>query len=123
MEWLNQDNHNLITASGWVKSAWNAFTGDELSLSAKQIVLLAKRDILQFKTVPVTPTKRLEQNGILFREFEFLKKTGVIDSSHQWGNVSKSFDNKIISEVMSHQDHYLTETFQAMSSGKDDTVE
>ncbi len=112
VKWMNNDIKNLMKASSWALSAGQELSGKKLALTVLQNVELAQKYILGLSSIPIIPSKYLEQGGPLQKEFKFLKDLGKIPMSVKWERSRNSFDRKIIREIIANSKKYRLDEFK-----------
>lgn len=106
MAWMKQEEKNLLLAGEWTLRAGGNLQGKLEHLSAAQIADITKTDILSIASQPIIPERDFMEHGSAFKLFEFLRKQKKIPASAGWSRVLKSFDRKIISEVLANPKKY-----------------
>ena len=81
-------------------------------LSPEQVAKLATDDIIGLNSAPKIPRSFLEENGLLYNEFRFLKDLGRIPSSAEWSQVRTSFDREVMAEVLANPGAYGLQEFR-----------
>lgn len=104
--WLFRSHENLSEASQWALEAGAEVSEEVMLLSKEDYVTLAGQDILGLTSVPMIPENDLAPGGPLFKEFEFLKTLGRIDSAADWSDIRACFDRGIIPDVLSERAKY-----------------
>ena len=106
MVWMRQSRNNLLRAAAWNREARQQFGSQEQNIAIRLVAELTDRGILQVAPAPVIPASDLDHGGNIYREFEFLKDTGMIIDNVQWGRVYDSFDSGILDEVLASPQRY-----------------
>lgn len=109
--WMKMKRENLLLAGKWSRQAGEKLSGQEIPLSDKEIADLAEKDIFGLVSVPMISRSELNEGGSLFKEFLFLKELKKIPSSAPWNRIRRSFDLKMISEVLADPGNYHLNTF------------
>lgn len=110
--WMQQRDENLLEACRWTLGVGQALSGKEPALLAEQYVMMIKKDVIFGNTsASIIPENHLKQDGLLHREFEFLKALGKIPPSSDWDSVRNSFDRQIISEVLANPGEYSLDEY------------
>lgn len=111
LRWMQKDRQNLLLASKWSLQRINQFTDLNINLTEKQIAALSADDILRRCKTPFIPKNYLKEKGPIHSEFRFLKKVKKIADSSKWEKVRDSFDNQLISKVVSNSKRYKLNKF------------
>jgi ABC-type taurine transport system substrate-binding protein len=106
VKWLTQSNQNLMTAAEWVLKAEESLSGKSPLLTPKQIAELARKDILRAYQPPYVPSRQIEENGPLHKEFSFLLSIGKINQNTEWKRVRDSFNRTIVEDVINDSSQY-----------------
>lgn len=106
IRWLRLRSENVLRACEWACQS-----GKVLSESTPEYPMiwepsLARSDLLSKESSPFIPKSDLLSDGPLRREFEFLKEFGKIPDHSRWEAVRRSFDRRILIEVLSNPKKY-----------------
>jgi ABC-type nitrate/sulfonate/bicarbonate transport system substrate-binding protein len=114
VRWLMADSENLQSASAWVLSKSEKLTGEKYEINRVQNAQLAKKDILgnRISSSLAIPSEMLADNGILHREFKFLKKFGEIMPEIQWAQVRASFYQSLTQDIINNPSIYPLNEFE-----------
>jgi NitT/TauT family transport system substrate-binding protein len=110
-KWLTKNDQNLITAARWLLEAEKRLTGKTPALLPEQIAELARKDILQSFQLPFVPSRQIEEDGPLHKEFSFLVSIGKINSSSDWRRVHDSFNRNIVKDIIKRSNVYRLDQF------------
>ncbi len=99
VRWMRASEENLLKASAWSEEAAKRLLGKESGLSLKEIAELAKKDFIGMRQPSCIPQRDLEQRGLLYREFDFLKDLGEISATAKWSKIQRSFNRAVIKEI------------------------
>lgn len=113
IRWMKANPQNLILASKWNGIEISKFTGIKCSLNDEERAELALKDILRYysKYEVVIKDKDLSVNSELFKEFHFLQNLDSRFANTDWKQVSEKFDNKLITFILEHPQHYKLSKF------------
>lgn len=111
INWINQTKENLLTAADLNRIAEYKLQKHDQILSSKDIVELAKNDILGLNSAPIISEELIKTDGSLCKEFDFLKELKNKWQSTKWEDIKKQFDSKIISAVLKRPAHYRIHEF------------
>lgn len=112
LKWMQSESQNLLKTSEWALESAADLYGQSLRISAEQIANLARLDVLGVTTVPFIPRKSLSDNGALHREFEFLKRFGMISATSKWDNIRTNFDRQILTKIVAKPNEYRLHQFE-----------
>ncbi|MEE8423168.1 MAG: NrtA/SsuA/CpmA family ABC transporter substrate-binding protein [Thermodesulfobacteriota bacterium] len=112
IRWIQKSRQNLLSASKWALLEAEILSGNKPSLSIKEYMELAKKDILGMDSDPVIPEIFFSGSGTLRREFELLKSIGKIPANFHWKRVRDSFDLDVINEVIGNSLKYKLNEFE-----------
>ncbi len=119
LNWMQQDDANLLQASQWALEAEREFGGDESKLSAKEYSELIREDILAAALYPHLPERDLAPGGRIWEEFQFLKDEGLILENVSWATILSHFSLSIIPEILAKAQVYELDFFQYSLPGED----
>jgi len=111
LHWMKKDERNLRQASAWMLDASGRLQGKPVGLTADEIAILTRRDILDITTHPTIPELDLTDKGTVRRKFDFLKSQGIVPASSAAEKVLRSFDRELISRVLTRHKKYRVESF------------
>ncbi|MFQ5686425.1 MAG: NrtA/SsuA/CpmA family ABC transporter substrate-binding protein [Candidatus Scalindua sp.] len=111
LRWMQSNRQYLLQASEWAIQAGEDLTNHKLELSVEQNASLAESDILGLTSAPIIPQNDLRQDGVLHKEFEFLKTLGKVPASTNWDKVYNSFDLQTIINVLANSNKYKLNEF------------
>ncbi len=111
MRWMQTQEKNFFQACEWAKKASKELSGQDLPLTTKEIAELAMAEILGMTSLPIISLDDLEQNGLLNKEYRFLRTLGKIPSSSSWERVRDSFNRRIIIEVINNPEKFELDKF------------
>lgn len=100
--WLRKNSDNMLRAARWALSAQLEFTGKKCKLTAQELAAVAARDLLGNSSLPnpSIPEFLLESDGLLEREFYFLKSLQMIPPAADWKSVRDSFRPEIVDSIL-----------------------
>lgn len=91
--WLRKDPQNLLRACGWAISGWEAMAKKKSPMTAEQVALLTRSDLLDASSsVPAIPVETTAENGTVHKEFLFLQGMKKIPAEAKWTAATKAFD-------------------------------
>ena len=108
--WM-QSQGNLDRAAGWSRSDASRFQVGEYPLTDAQTADLIHHDLINIPIAPQIPEKLLVEHGLLWQEFQFLKKTGKIPPTASWSTVRAAFDLSLIRGVFADPGRFGLERF------------
>lgn len=108
--WM-RDTANLEKAVRWNHAAASRFSGRQYPLSYAGMMSITRKDLLTVPRAPHIDERMLEINGLLWNEFQFLKKKGKIPASVSWEKVRKSFDVHVLRDALSEPERYAPDRF------------
>ncbi|MCI4626983.1 MAG: ABC transporter substrate-binding protein, partial [Candidatus Magnetoovum sp. WYHC-5] len=111
LKWLNQDTKNLYTAIEWTKTTEGTFAGKKALLTTLQIADLARKDLIGRAPQPRIPQYETTEEGVLYKEFTFLKQIGKIATDIKWQHVKDSFNFSIVDDILANTQKYEIDTF------------
>lgn len=119
IKWMQTSRQNLMQAGKWFLQASYELTGLNYDLSMVDIAELFMKDFISISAIPYIPENYLMENGVLQREFEFLKKINKIPSSVNWEKVRNSFDSGfLIEEIIENSEKYRMDEFKYDTRGR-----
>lgn len=113
IRWIKRDHKNLLLSSQWAIQTSERLTGEKFSLTIEQNAELAGKDILGRHSIltPEIPESDLVKGGPINKEFNFLSNLGLIPSSSNWNTVQASFDQRIVTEILTNSRKYNLSVF------------
>jgi hypothetical protein len=102
---------NLEQAVRWSHVSASHLFGAKFPISYESMMSLTRNDLLNVPRAPHIDERILEKNGLLWNEFEFLKKKGKIPSAVSWDRVRRSFDMQMLRDAVSEPERYGLDRF------------
>lgn len=100
--WLRKDPQNQLRACGWAISGWEAMSKKKSPMTAEQVALLTRSDLLDASSsVPAIPVETTAENGTVHKEFLFLQGMNKIPAGADWAGAAKAFDFDTVPRVIS----------------------
>ncbi len=120
LSWMDRDKRNLLKACSWNLEARQEFAGRKQFLTVREIAELTHKGLLGITTTPSIPEDYLSEQGMLHREFEFLKGMGLVPDPIKWSRVHDSFDLEMINEAIEDSAGYRLGAYEYFdTAGKD----
>jgi ABC-type nitrate/sulfonate/bicarbonate transport system substrate-binding protein len=111
LHWMKKDERNLRQASAWMLDAGGRLQGKQIGLTADEIAVLTRRNILDITTQPTIPELDLTDRGTVRRKLDFLKNSGIVPVATATEKVLRSFDREMISRILTRPNKYRLESF------------
>lgn len=118
LDWLNADRQNLLLACNWNILESQKLTEDLDGLSPEELASVAIKDLLQTPDKIALLRDDLKEFGTLYKEFQFLKRHGIIPESTLWESVRAGFDTEIIESIRKERTKLKLNTFNYNFLGK-----
>lgn len=106
IDWLRDDEDNLLQASRWTITAGGALSGESIPLTPGHYATIALQDLLNVFSAPQISSSSLDEGSRLRLEFDFLQSTGSIPPEVTWETVRSSFNLDIVKHVLSEVDSH-----------------
>ncbi len=106
VNWLRASEQNVRRAAAWSLEASEAFTGKKPQFTAIQAAAITHRELLDVVSAPLIPAKYTEPDGLLYREFEFLKEVQKIPADSDWHRVRASVYLSFQRNIAAQAAHY-----------------
>lgn len=106
INWLKKDNSNLLTASRWVQSGVQAFTGKPSALNESEIARVTRTDLLDIAGAPRIPQNLQNEDSLLFKELAFLVKIGRLPAQTSSQQLKQGFSDQLLLEVLAAPARY-----------------
>lgn len=100
IRWLGKSRDNLGRASRWALVSMREFTGQEPSITEKEISQFTRSDLLDIAGAPRIPVNESETGSALHRNFKFLKKSGKLLAGATWQQVQMSFNRELGTQML-----------------------
>jgi NitT/TauT family transport system substrate-binding protein len=97
--WMQQSRKHLEQAAKWALAAEQAFSGRLPNLTVEQAMTVTRRELLDVAAMPLIPRLATTEQGLFFKQVEFLKKIGKLEAGAQWGRLRESIDRTLFNEV------------------------
>lgn len=117
MRWMDKSSRNLLAAARWNLHARAGFSKIKQVLTERQIADLTVAGLLGITKTPSIPEAYILKDGMLYREFVFLRELGKVPSSVRWGKVRDSFDTGYINEILMDPARYRLQAFDFREDG------
>ena len=111
LDWMGKSERNLNRAAEWTLASATRLQRGTIPLSAADIALLTMQDAIGIISSPLIPTGELQENGTIWKKFEFLKKEGKIPGCVSWSWARQHFDRLLPSRVLRRPKAYQLESF------------
>lgn len=112
IRWLRKSEANLLTACRWALSGVKAFTGRPSQLNEQAIARITHDDLLDVPGAPSIPAQLAAEGSLILKEFEFLKQIGKLPADISRDRVTRSFETRIMKEVLSQPARYALNRFE-----------
>lgn len=112
IRWLKKREANLLTACRWALSGVKAFTGRPSQLNEQAIARITHDDLLDVPGAPSIPAQLAAEGSLILKEFEFLKQIGKLPADISRDRVTRSFETRIMKEVLSQPARYALNRFE-----------
>ncbi len=109
--WLRSSKGNLDLAVQWLREISQDLSGKPLSLTNREIAMLAEHDLIGLFSLPELPASALETDGPLHNEYEFLVDLGSIPSGVPWEQIRDGFRPDIMATVLLSPDRFRLDEF------------
>lgn len=110
IEWMRASPRNLEAAARWAVADSQTFAGKVSAVTAQQIRVITRREILNIPSAPVI----LVAPGApppLKSEYEFLEKLGKLPAKARWDNVASAFRYDGLGRVQSEPSKFKVHSF------------
>ncbi|MEE8398169.1 MAG: ABC transporter substrate-binding protein, partial [Desulfobacterales bacterium] len=84
IRWIQYDRENLLLSCEWTRESSRRLTGQLIPLSTADMADLGLNDLLGIHADPFIPSDSLREEGMLYRELEFLKTLSIIPATSDW---------------------------------------
>ena len=98
--WLKDSNDNLLSASRWAYAGVKNFTGKPSLLNEHDIAGVTRNDLLNIAGAPTVPRQLTRNGSLLFKEFDFLQRSGKLPANASRRRLEKSFADALLREVL-----------------------
>ncbi|HIJ80849.1 MAG TPA: ABC transporter substrate-binding protein [Desulfuromonadales bacterium] len=103
---------NLALASRWSIESASRFQGSPYPLNPDRFSAIVKNDLLNIPAIPLFDERMLRINDLMWREFEFIKKNGMIPAAVSWDKIRSSFDATLLRQVLEDPKRYGVDRFE-----------
>ncbi|WP_224982547.1 NrtA/SsuA/CpmA family ABC transporter substrate-binding protein [Geomonas agri] len=110
----------LEQAAGWTAASAAKLQGAPYLLSRRAMTTIVRNDLLNVPGAPRIPAGLLDEEGLLYKKFTFLKRIGKIPESTPWAKVRGSFDIEMMRHVMTEGDKLALQRFDYRNSDPSD---
>lgn len=104
--WMQQNRQNLERAAQWALEANQHFAGRPPGLTVAQAANIARNELLEVAAIPMIPKREETPQGTLYKQFEFLKKMGTIDTGIGWPRIADSIARNLLRDVLANPAPY-----------------
>jgi len=104
--WLKKQPANLEHAATSSLNAARTLAGGTLPLSRAELIHIARQDALQVSGLPRLPQREDIPAARLVKRLDFLKKTGKLDESVTWQDISGRFAPQPLETVIHNAQRY-----------------
>ncbi|WP_224962219.1 NrtA/SsuA/CpmA family ABC transporter substrate-binding protein [Geomonas subterranea] len=110
----------LEQAAGWTAGSAARLQGAPYQVTRRAMTTIIRNDLLNVPGAPRIPAALLNEEGLLYKKFTFLKRTGKIPEATPWAKVRDSFDIDMMRQVMAEGDTLALQRFDYRNSDPSD---
>ncbi|MBU5636380.1 NrtA/SsuA/CpmA family ABC transporter substrate-binding protein [Geomonas sp. Red69] len=114
--------HGLKQAAEWTAASAARLQGAPYQVTGQAMGNIIRNDLLNVPGAPRIPATVLSEEGLLYRKFTFLKRTGNIPESTPWAKVRGSFDTEMMRQVVARGDQLALQRFDYRNTDQSDGV-
>ncbi len=111
LRWMNKSTENLIKACDWGIEGSEEFLGEEMLLSTQDYSELVKSEILNNSPWGRIPENLVLEDGLLAKEFEFLKSRNKLPVDADMQQTLEKFDLSIVDDIVAQPKKYKLDSF------------
>lgn len=100
VNWVKLDEMNIRTSLLWDRDAAVRFFGKSPVEENEKWIGLMRKETIDNPSFPMLPLNFVENSGIQYQQFEFLKKIGSLPATADWKKVSTSVDTGLLPKVI-----------------------
>lgn len=98
--WLRASEVNTTTALNWIQAAQKRFLGSSLLGPREPWLSELRRETLENPSYPMLPQDILEETGMAYQQFGFLREVGQVPADAEWASLVPRIRWRDLSEVL-----------------------
>jgi len=109
--WGRVGEGNLSTGLQWVRQENIRYSGQSSVEATSQWISLLQRETIGNPSFPLLPLNSSSDLGVQYRQFDFLKRSGLLPRDSDWQKVRGNFNIEALPEILRHSEAWQIDHF------------